>query len=256
MTAAAPPLLVEGLAAGYGKQARVLDGIDLVVESGHIVGLLGLNGAGKTTLLKSILDFIALEAGGIALFGVGHRHKAARRNLAYLPEQFMPSPQLTGWEFLSLSLGYYGLRLARDRARDIGRHFGLDDAVLARRVTSYSKGMGQKLGLIATLLLDRPLLLLDEPMSGLDPLARARLKEALLAQRARGHSVFLSSHILADIDALCDRIAVIHDGTLRYDGTTQGLKAAEGEDELERAFLRRLGATPGGSAPAPLLAAE
>lgn len=256
MTADPAPLGIAGLRAGYGKRAPVLRDIDLGVGAGQIVGLLGLNGAGKTTLIKSILDFIPLEAGRVTVFGIGHRDKAARRQLAYLPEQFSPAPLLTGWEFLSLSLGYYGMRLDRSRARDMAEHFGLDGVVLARRVTTYSKGMGQKLGLIATLLLDRPLLLLDEPMSGLDPLARARLKEALLGQRGRGHSVFLSSHILADIDALCDRVAVIHQGTLRFDGTPPGLKAASGETDLERAFLRRIGADPSAAPNQASMAAE
>jgi len=232
---------VEGITAGYGRKV-ILDDVSLSVRGGESVGLIGLNGAGKTTLLKSILDFLPISGGAVRLFGVSNKLKQARRALAYLPEQFVPAPQLKGYEFLSLSLGYFGLRLDRDAADRLAADFALDPAALTRRVTTYSKGMGQKLGLIATFMAERPLLLLDEPMSGLDPLARARLKSALTSHRAAGRTVFLSSHILSDIDALCDRILVIHDGAMLFDGPPAALKQAAGDRPLEDAFLHRIGA--------------
>ncbi len=239
MTVDIPAIRVDTVAVGYDGKP-VLSDVSLTVAPGESVGLIGLNGAGKTTLLKAILDFLPVQSGEIALFGLSNKLKQSRRSLAYLPEQFVPAPQLKGFEFLSLSLGYFGQRLDKKLACEAADSFGLDPAALARPVTTYSKGMGQKLGLIGTFMAQRPLLLLDEPMSGLDPLARARLKAALTEHRSTGRTVFLSSHILSDIDALCDRIVVIHDGRLLFDGTPLALKQAAGDIALEDAFLHRI----------------
>src|ERR1019366_2529923 len=114
--------------------------------------------------------------------------------------------------YLDLSLSYYGRRLDRAQARHMAALLDLDPEVLGQRVGTYSKGMGQKLGLLGAFLINAPLLILDEPMSGLDPRARIRLKEAMLSARKEGRTVFFSSHILSDIDEICDRIGVIHEG--------------------------------------------
>ena len=111
---------------------------------------------------------------------------------------------------------------------------------LTRPIRGYSKGMVQKLGLLATLLTDRPLLILDEPMSGLDPKARIRLKQQLADYRSRGRTIFMSSHILADHDELCDRVAVLHQGRLGYVGSPAGLKERQGAATLETAFLAEI----------------
>jgi ABC-2 type transport system ATP-binding protein len=115
---------------------------------------------------------------------------------------------------------------------------GLDPEALNRRVQTYSKGMRQKLGLMATMMTGCGLFILDEPMSGLDPRARAAVKDMLLETKKQGKTIFLSSHILADMDEICDRVAVLHQGRLLYTGTTSGLKDSGATDSLERAFLK------------------
>jgi ABC-2 type transport system ATP-binding protein len=116
----------------------------------------------------------------------------------------------------------------------------LNPAVLTARVGSYSKGMGQKLGLVGAFLIDSPLLVLDEPMSGLDPRARIKLKEMLLSVKKKGKTVFFSSHILSDLDEICDRIGVIHEGKLFFIGTPADFKAKYQDASLEKAFLRSI----------------
>src|SRR5690606_35051409 len=116
----------------------------------------------------------------------------------------------------------------------------LQPEALPRRVTSYSKGMRQKLGLMATLLTDCPLVILDEPMSGLDPQARIRVKEAILSYQQKGRTVIICSHILADLDEMCPQIAVLHHGHLAFHGSPAQLKTETGQNNLERAFLARI----------------
>lgn len=230
-------LEIEGVAAGYGRK-RVLHEVSLSVEPGEIFGLIGLNGAGKTTLIKTITGLHAIDAGRISIFSHAAEDSESRRNLAFLPEQFLPSIHLKGWEFLELNLAYYGLSLDRSQAVTLAGKMGLDENALSRKITTFSKGMGQKVGIIGTLLTRRPLLILDEPMSGLDPLVRIGLKDALASYRDDGHSIFFSSHILADMDELCSRIAILHEGRIRYIGSPQELRITQGEATLERAFLK------------------
>lgn len=230
-----PPLEVRGVSAGYGKRT-VISGIDFSLAPGEVFGLIGLNGAGKTTLIKSILS-LGDSQGEISLFGQRIGPPSARAKLAYLPEKFLPSQLLRGWEFIQLTLDYFGLPLERDHARALCDGLDLDPVVLERNVRTYSKGMGQKLGLVATILTGLPLLILDEPMSGLDPKARIMLKDRLLEYRADARTVFFSSHILADIEEICDRIGVIHDGRLIFLGTPSELIQRHAAPSLERAFL-------------------
>jgi len=237
--AEAPALELDGVATGY-KRHGVLSDVSFGVSEGEIFGLVGLNGAGKTTLIKTVLDLVPAARGRIALFGEPHTRPASRRHLAFLPEQVLPSPTLKGREWVRLILGHHGVRWRRADADRMAEALALDPAALDRRVASYSKGMGQKLGLIATFLSGRPLLILDEPTRGLDPLARRRLKERIEAARAAGTTIVLSSHILADVDALCDRIGIVDGGGLAFDGAPAALRAVHGGD-LEQAFLSAIG---------------
>ena len=230
-----PALDVQGVSAGYGKRI-VVERIEFAVNPGEVFGLVGLNGAGKTTLIKAVLGLGHME-GAAQIFGEPVGPPKGRKKLAYLPEKFLPSPLLKGWEFLSLTLAYYGKRLDREVALRLCEGLDLDTTALDRQGRSYSKGMGQKLGLLATMLTGLPLLILDEPMSGLDPRARIRLKDRLREYRNDGNAIFFSSHILADVEEICDRIAVIHRGRLVYSGTPASLVAQQGGLTLERAFL-------------------
>ena len=142
-----------------------------------------------------------------------------------------------------MALSYYGKKLDVEQAKQYARALDLDPGVLELRVGSYSKGMGQKLGLLGAFMVDAELLILDEPMSGLDPGARIKLKDMLLNERARGKTIFFSSHILSDIDEICDRIGVIHNGRLYFIGTPGDFKQKYDPSSLEKAFLKAIEAS-------------
>ncbi len=214
----------------------VLDGVSLDVAAGRIVGLAGLNGAGKTTLLRCLLDFCALDGGTITLFGQPHAVPAARAPLAFLPERFQPPAHLSGGEFLAYTQALHGQRPDEAATSAMLDALQLDRGAMGKTARHYSKGMTQKLGLAATLLLDKRLYVLDEPASGLDPQARALFMRAVRARVDQGAAVLLTSHALADIDALCDRMAILHGGRVVYAGTPADCAAMAGGN-LEHAFL-------------------
>ncbi|MCB2108598.1 MAG: ABC transporter ATP-binding protein [Rhodobacteraceae bacterium] len=234
------PLEVAGVSTAYGKK-RILNDVSFRLTAGEAFGLVGLNGAGKTTLLRSVLA-LRSAAGTITFFGEPNRRAASRRNIVYLPEKFQPSAQLYGWEYLSIHLDYFGQRVDRPLARDMAQGLDLDPTALDRKVKTYSKGMGQKLGLIGTLLVQAPLMLLDEPMSGLDPRARVLLKDRLMEAKSAGRTIFFSSHILSDIEEICDRIGVLHGGRIIFLGAPDEFVRTHGGQSLERAFLAALDA--------------
>lgn len=220
----------------YGK-TPVLKGIDLDLKRGEFFGLVGMNGAGKTTLIKCLLDFCDIDGGNIEILGIDHRHTAARENLAFLPERFMPPYYLTGSDFLR-----YMTKLNRrpydPAAVEQTLHaLDLDLSALSRPVRAYSKGMTQKLGLAACFLSNKALYLLDEPMSGLDPKARALLKRHLHHLHEGGATLFFSSHSLADVEEICDRMAILHEGTLNFVGTPAECRSRYQADTLEQAYL-------------------
>jgi len=229
-------LRFDGVGKTYAGVAA-LQQFSLSVPRGEFLALVGVNGAGKTTLLKCLLDFCDIDHGRIEIFGASHRVTSARARLAYLPERFNPPFFLTGRDFLRYMLALY--RAPYDEAR-IVRMFDaldLDPAALGRPARTYSKGMTQKLGIAACLLSDKDLYVLDEPVGGLDPKARASFKDRLRALRSDGRTVFFTSHALPDVAELCDRMAVLHRGRLLFAGTPDELVRSVGETDLERAFL-------------------
>jgi ABC-2 type transport system ATP-binding protein len=222
--------------------ALALAGLSLTVRPGETFALVGLNGAGKTTLIKCLLDFCSVDGGAIEVFGVGHRRTDARRRLAFLPERFIPPYFLTGRDFLRYMLTLHGVEYRESAAQEMLEALDLDRSALDKPVRSFSKGMSQKLGLAACMLSGKDLFVLDEPTSGLDPKARALLKRRLLALRAAGHTVFFTSHALADVQEICDRMAVIHQGRLRFSGSPAELLLLHGAATLEDAFLECIAA--------------
>lgn len=235
----AVPLTVTSISKHF-KEKKVLHDVSLTVQPGEIYGLIGINGVGKTTLIKIILHLLRQDEGQVQFFGQDVALKESRTKLAYLPEKFYPSPFLKGKEFLSLALSFYGKKLDIDAAREKALVLGLDPNVLEHKINKYSKGMGQKLGLLSMFLVETPLLLLDEPMSGLDPSARIHLKALLKEYRQKGNTVFFSSHILADIEEICDRMAVMHQGRLIYQGSPRDFLKEHKETSLEKAFLKAI----------------
>ncbi|MET3131384.1 ABC-2 type transport system ATP-binding protein [Oxalobacteraceae bacterium GrIS 1.11] len=220
----------------YAKNP-VLRGIDLEIRAGEFFGLVGVNGAGKTSLIKCLFDFCAIDAGQITIFGLSHRLPAARAPLGFLPERFIPPYYLSGHAFLRYILTLQGIAYDGERVAHILQALDLDPAALRRPARTYSKGMTQKLGLAACFLADKAMYIFDEPMSGLDPKARALLKGQLQHLRAAGGTVFFTSHALADVEELCDRMAILHDGQIRFTGTPQECCAQFGATSLEQAFM-------------------
>lgn len=236
-------LSISDVKVSYGK-TQVIHGISMAIAEGETFGLIGLNGAGKTTLIKSILGLRDIQSGDIHVFGQERKQMESRRRYAYLPERFDPPWFLSGIEFIKFSMKLYGVPFSDEQARDAAVRLALDPAALDRRVQTYSKGMRQKLGLMGTIMTGCGLFILDEPMSGLDPRARAAVKDMLLETKRQGRTIFLSSHILSDMDEICDRVGVLHEGVLRYLGPPAGLKAQTGTDHLERAFLKLIEKPP------------
>ncbi|MBE2192437.1 MAG: ABC transporter ATP-binding protein [Alphaproteobacteria bacterium] len=231
------------LHSGYGKK-EVLHGIDLSV-SGHVTyGLIGLNGAGKTTLVKTILGLKTPISGSVSVFGQASSLADVRMDIAYLPERFDPPWFLSGGEFIDFAVSLYGRHADLDEKLRFCEALALDPDVLKQRVQTYSKGMRQKLGLIATVLTGCKILILDEPMSGLDPLARALVKGLLMNVRKEGRVILLSSHILSDMDEICDFVSVIHQGNCLFSGSPDEMKISSYEDTLEKAFLKIIGHAP------------
>jgi ABC-2 type transport system ATP-binding protein len=216
---------------------NVLQGIDLEIPAGEFCGLVGVNGAGKTTLIKGLLDLCAIDGGRIEIFGTTHRQTAARAQLAYLPERFLPPHYTTGRDFLEFMRTLHAATYDTVLQETVLAALDFDAGALAKPVRALSKGMAQKLGLAATLLSGKPLFVLDEPMSGLDPKARALLKQYLLGLRGRQQTLFFSTHLLSDVEVLCDRIAILHGGRLRFVGSPSECCAQFAVPDLEQAYL-------------------
>jgi ABC-2 type transport system ATP-binding protein len=245
-----PVVCIRGLTKRFGK-AEVLRRVDLALAPGEFLGLAGVNGAGKTTLIKCLLDFCAIDGGTIELFGVPHTVPRSRARLAFLPERFVPPYYLTGRDFLSLMLQLQQLHYDEAEVTAMLAALDLDPAALGKPVRAYSKGMTQKLGLAASFLARRDLYVLDEPMSGLDPKARACVKALLADLRARGRTLLFTSHALADIEEICDRMIVLHQGVPYFSGAPRALCDHYGENSTERAFLRCIGDARPCPTPAP-----
>lgn len=225
-----------GVGKSYGRVAALSE-LSFEVQRGEFFALVGVNGAGKTTLIKCLLDFCDADAGGIEVFGVPHRATAARARLAFLPERFNPPFYLTGRDFLRYLCKLHGARYDDAVVTRLFAALDLELSALDRLARTYSKGMTQKLGLAASLLSGKDLYVLDEPMGGLDPKARALFKHELAALKRAGRTVFFTSHALADVAEMCDRMAVLHGGRLRFAGTPHELTGRYGAADLERAFL-------------------
>ena len=231
-----PAIQCQKVCKSYGKQ-HVLDNIELVVPEGNFYGLVGVNGSGKSTLIKSILDLVSIDKGLISIFGHPHRKVSAREHVAYLPDRFSPPIHLKCKDFI-----HYMLELHSSRHNNVEIHKMLDALELDRKIMgssvgSLSKGMTQKLGLASCLLSRKTLLILDEPMSGLDPKARVSFKTQLFRLKQQGVTIFFSSHVLADVDELADKMAVLHKSRILYEGTSTEFKHTYNGKNLEDAYI-------------------
>ena len=199
-----------------GRRVNALVDLDLEISSGEIVGFLGPNGAGKSTTIKTLLGQIRPTSGSAELYGVPVHQSEARSKVGYLPENPSFYDSLTACELLAMVGRTFGMTAdaIKQRSTEVLEMLALTDAS-RRRIRSYSKGMVQRLGIAQTLIHDPDLFIFDEPMSGLDPIGRALVKQIMLELKKRGKTVFFSTHVTADVEAVCDRVAVIVLGRLR-----------------------------------------
>ena len=232
-----PAIRIQGLTKQRGGRA-VLSDLDLMVPEGGCMGLVGVNGAGKTTLLKCLLDLDTATSGEIAVFNRKHSLVAARARLAYLPEKFRPPGYLNGWEFLRYLGALHGNQFNLNRIKEVMDILDVEIAELDKPAMRLSKGTAQKLGLAACLVSGKRLLIMDEPMSGLDPRARVCLQSHLLELKRQGLTCFFTTHLLADAEKLCDSIAILHQGKIHYVGSPAACCRHFNAVNLEQAFLR------------------
>lgn len=234
-------IVCENLGKTYSGGQVALHGVNLAVDRGEVFGFLGPNGAGKTTTIKLILGLQLATAGRVAVFGEDPARAGTRARLGYLPEVANYYEFLNVRELLSFYGKLCGMSAARIRTRtdQLLQMTGLGDRARTP-LKHFSKGMLQRAGICQALLHDPELLILDEPTTGLDPLARLQMRDIILALRQEGKTVFFSSHELSEVEVVCDRVAILCSGTLRWCGRTVEV-AGEGDENLERKFLKIIG---------------
>src|SRR5213594_4736862 len=236
--------------AQNSRQPRkvAVNGLHLAVSAGEVFGFLGPNGAGKTTTMNVLLGFVNATAGQAWLFGVNVREPIARQRIGYLPELTYYYKFLTAEELLRFYARIFGIPRAQadQRIDDLLKLVELEPA-RKRPIKTYSKGMQQRVGLAQALINDPDLLILDEPTSGLDPLGRMKVREIIQRLKDEGKTVFFSSHELGEVETVCDRVAIIHQGELKVEGRVADL-IQEHETNLEQIFLNIIGYQPQASA--------
>jgi ABC-2 type transport system ATP-binding protein len=217
----AAAIAIQHLVKTFGP-TRALDGLELTVETGEVHGFLGPNGAGKSTTIRVLLGLLRADAGVTRLLGGDPWRDVAtlHRRLAYVPGDVTLWPNLSGGEVIDL-LGRLRGGLNEQRRADLLERFDLDPTKKGR---TYSKGNRQKVALVAALASDVELLILDEPTSGLDPIVGEAFRDCIIDERARGRTVLLSSHILSEVEALCDRVSIIRAGRTVDSGTLADLR--------------------------------
>lgn len=207
------------------KTVRALDGLTLEVKRGEIFGFLGPNGAGKTTTLKILMRLIYPTSGSATILGKPLDDGSMRTRIGYLPENPYFYDYLSGSELLEYSAALFGIpkSAATQRAKELLQLVGLEEDRANRQLRKYSKGMLQRIGIAQALINDPEIVFMDEPMSGLDPIGRREVRDLMLSLRQQNKTVFFSSHILSDVEVLCDRAAILTKGKLLRCGTVHEL---------------------------------
>ncbi|MEH1943745.1 MAG: ABC transporter ATP-binding protein [Nostoc sp.] len=237
-----------------------LKNCSLTVYKGETFGLLGPNGAGKTTLLKLLLGIIRPTSGRGLLLGEPLGDRSVKQHIGYLPENAYLYDYLTGWEFLQLAAGLFQIpkSVQRQRIPQLLELVGLSQADARKKLLRrYSKGMLQRVGMAQALINEPELVFLDEPMSGLDPVGRYQMREIILALKAAGKTIFFNSHILSEVEQICDRIAILAQGELICSGslnellggknTTYHVKGQGGDWEILKKWIPTVRFEPDGS---------
>ncbi len=212
------------------KKVRALDDLSLKVNGGQIFGFLGGNGAGKTTTIKILMTLLFPTSGSAKILGRGISETDVHREIGYCPENPYFYDYLTAFELMNYFGEIFGLSGAkqRERSAELLIKVGLDEKAWNRQLRKVSKGMLQRVGLAQSLVNEPKIVFLDEPMSGLDPMGRREIRELISGLRAAGTTVFMSTHILSDVEALCDQVAILRGGKLAATGELNDLLAAGG----------------------------
>ncbi len=265
-TADTPPVVLTSelrkvYRTGFWLNQKVvsLKNCSLTVYKGETFGLLGPNGAGKTTLLKLLLGIIHPTSGRGLLLGKPIGDRSVKQQLGYLPENPYLYDYLTGWEFLQLAAGLFQIpqSVQRQRIPQLLELVGLSQADARKKLLRrYSKGMLQRVGMAQALINEPDLVFLDEPMSGLDPVGRYQMREIILALKAAGKTIFFNSHVLSEVEQICDRIAILAQGELICSGSlndllggnnTYHVKGQGGDWEILKKWIPTLRFEPDGS---------
>jgi len=218
------------------RKVRALDGLTLSIEGGQIFGFLGANGAGKTTTLKLLMRLIFPTAGSARILGQDFQNVSVHQRIGYLPENPYFYDYLTAREFLDYCGQLFGLDapVRRKRAVDLLARVRLDEKRWDTQLRKFSKGMLQRVGLAQSIINDPEIVFLDEPMSGLDPIGRREVRDLIASLRQEGKTVFMCSHILSDIEVLCDRVAILRGGRLAQQGRLEDLRQqSSGNHQVE-----------------------
>ena len=227
----------------WQKSKLVLKSISLNIEKGEVFGFLGPNGAGKTTTIKVITGLLRPDSGQVSIFGKEVNSLEAKKKIGFLPEAPYFYEHLTGYEFLKIHALLHDVRDYEPRVTGLLRRVGLESA-RDLHLRKYSRGMLQRIGIAQALIGSPELLILDEPLTGLDPVGRKEMKDLILEEKVKGTTIFFSSHILPDAEAVCDRIGIIIEGEIKKVGALsellrKGIKTDE--ISLEEWFVEQLG---------------
>jgi len=225
------------------RKVRALDGLSLAVEEGEIFGFLGANGAGKSTTMKLLMRLIYPTAGEARINGRGIEDISMHARIGYLPEHPYFYDYLTAREFLEYCAELFGYtrRDCRERAAALLSAVRLEEKSWDKQLRKFSKGMLQRVGLAQALVNDPLIVFLDEPMSGLDPIGRREVRDLIASLRTKGTTVFFCSHILADIEVLCDRAAILQHGRLAHIGRLEELRMAAGDTRAMEIIISSAG---------------
>ena len=220
----------------YLDAKQVLFDVNLTINEGEVFGFLGPNGAGKTTTMKSILGLIKPDSGSIEILGDANLTDTTKALIGFMPENTYLYKYLTGREFLRFNGNFFNNKHTELEARieALLMQVGLTSAG-DKLLSAYSKGMLQRIGLAQAIINTPKIVFLDEPMSGLDPIGRKMVKDLILHLKATGTTVFFNTHILSDVESICDRFAIIHQGRLVSEGTIKDL-----EKPLEELFIEKI----------------
>jgi len=223
-------------------RARAVDGVTFEINRGEVFGLLGPNGSGKSTTIKVLLGLLRPTKGRVAVFGLPPSDVETKKRIGYLPEESFLYPFLNARETLDYYAKLFEIdhRTRERRIDELLDMVGLKSAQF-RQVREYSKGMQRRIGLAQALINDPELLILDEPTSGLDPLGRMKVREIIQRLRNEGRTVFFSSHELGEVETVCDRVAMLHQGELKAEGRVQDLVREHQQINLEQVFLKIIG---------------